>query len=137
MEKNKRLIAYIWIGLYFVFGLYLIFISASTIKYDSKVEAYQVETNQKRDDDDTIYNSKYYYIVNEKEYECSSGNVRYIRPKSDEKTVYYDSKNPEKCKTEYNVSANKKSGLMFLGVGFIFLIWFIIKLSTGNKKTQS
>lgn len=129
--KKEKIILYTCTIVFTVISIYLIFFSDNTKKYDSKTEAYNIVD----DSNDNTYNPIYFYIVDGKEYTCTSkvGSSK----KSDKKKnmVYYDSKNPENCITEYEKSTNKFAGYMFLllTAGMIFFI----KLKPVTSKNEN
>jgi len=51
-------------------------------------------------DGEKMYTPVYTYQVNDQEYTCKSNLSTSIKPSAENGTVYYDSKNPEKCMTE-------------------------------------
>ena len=58
------------------------------------------------DEGNTMYSPVYTYEVNGKTYKCESTSSSSIYPNNDNKTVYYDSKNPSNCMTKYSKSGN-------------------------------
>ena len=88
---------------------------------DSSTTSTRVEINSHLDDGTTMYSPIYYYEINGIEYSCSSNSSSSIYPGTDNKKVYYDSKEPLKCMTEYSKNSNK-----FLLIGVFLPIIFIL-----------
>lgn len=132
MKKNN-VILYLCIAIFGVLGIYLTFIGGNIDKYDSKVEAYKIYQNESYDSDDgTIYYPIYYFKVNGKDYECKAKVGSSSYPNEKKNMVYYDSANPEKCKTEYEKSTNKVAGIVCLVVTVLMVYFFIIKKPSDN-----
>lgn len=75
---------------------------------DSYTLSRYVEIQSYKDDDgDRMYTPIYYYNVNGETYKCKSSSSSNIKPEKTNGKVYYDSKNPEKCMTEYSRKSNK------------------------------
>ena len=131
MEKNKMLI-YLSIASFGVMGIYLTFISGNINKYDSQTTAYKIELNENYDfDEGTKYSPTYYYKVNGKNYECESIASNSV-PNESKNKVYYDSKNPKKCKTEYEKSSSITAGIVFL-MFTVLIIVLTVKYPPSNK----
>jgi len=85
---------------------------------DSKTKSTRVVVNSHAGDDTTLYSPTYYYTVDGKQYTCTSDSSSSTNPGTSNKTVYYDSKNPEICMTEYSKSNN-----------YFFLLFIILPLA--------
>ena len=109
-------------------GIYLTFFDGSTSEFDSQIEAYKIDANETYDSDSGyMYYPIYYFKVNEKEYECKAKSGSSTYPKEKKNKVYYDSKNPKKCKTEYEKSSSLVAGIICLIAAFIIIYFFVIK----------
>jgi hypothetical protein len=79
------------------------------------------------DDGDEMYTPVYHYNVNDESYECKSGVSSSNRPTIKKGKVYYDSKNPSRCMTDYSIKANKILiilniiPLTSIGIGLFFI----------------
>ena len=87
------------------------------------------------DEGSTLYSPVYYYEVNGKEYMCSSNSSSSIHPGTSNKIVYYDSKNPSTCMTEYSKSSNKIL-LIFMLLPLIFIVMAVINMRKISKRTK-
>jgi len=125
MKKNKIIIwvcALIFGGL----GIYFTFIDGNINKYDSQTKAYSIYPNETYDSDgDTVYKPIYYFKVDNREYKCISWSGSSVYPNEGKNTVYYDSSDPTKCRTEYEKSSSKIVGIICL-VGFVIIFYFFI-----------
>jgi len=104
---------------------------------DSTVLSTRVELKlYVNDEGNTMYSPVYYYKVNGQNYSCGSSWSSNNNPGTQNKTVYYDSKNPSNCITEYSKSKNYITliCLTFLIVIIIFLVTNIRKV---NKRIKS
>ena len=129
-SKNKILL-YLCIAIFGMFGVYLTFIASNISNYDSQTKAYKIDPNESYDSDDgTTYHPIYYYKVNGKDYQCNVNVGSSSYP--NKKIVYYDSSDPTKCKTEYETKTNKTVGIIFLIVTAITAYFFIIKKPSNN-----
>ena len=129
MNKNKLMLV-LCILIFAGAGVYLTFISGNVNKYDSEVEAYQMDINKHTDiDSGWVYSPIYYFKVNGKEYKCSSKTSSSATPNERKNKVYYDSKNPEKCITEYETSSNRVGGIICLVVAIVIVVLAIKKPS--------
>lgn len=103
---------------------------------DSKTTSTDVIVNSHMDDDgSTLYSPTYYYVVDGREYSCSSNSSSSINPGTNNKTVYYDSKNPSKCMTEYSKSSNNIL-LIFMLFPLIFIVIAIINIRKISKRVK-
>ena len=111
-KSNKIFMIFLIVGI--IFLIILIGILVGSImkekSLDSKTTSTFVEVKSSIDDEGTtMYSPIYHYEVNGQNYECSSSYSSSTNPGTDNRTVYYDSKDPSKCMTEYS-----KSGRWFL-----------------------
>ncbi len=126
-NKNNILL-YFCIAIFGILGIYLTFIAGNTDKYDSQTKAYRIYPNESYgSDDSTTYQPIYYFKVNGRDYECKAivGSSSY--PSEDKNTVYYDSSNPTRCKTEYEKSTSNFAGIVCLIATAIMVYFFILK----------
>ena len=135
MNKNK-LILYLTVVLFGGIGIYLTFIAGNTNKYDSQTRAYKIDPNESYDSDNNIiYNPIYYFEVDGNNYECEAkGTSSY--PKKNKNTVYYDSSNPTKCKTEYEKSTSKFAGIVCLIASAVIVYFGIIEKPSNKEKSN-
>lgn len=138
--KTERLIyrIIIYIGLLILLILDSIVVTNIIRKksLDSYVVTRHIEIETHEDEDgDTMYKPVYHYYVNGETYKCkptsSSSNI----PKLTRGKVYYDSKNPSKCMTDYSMKANKILLILnIIPVGFF--IPGILLTRKSNKKIK-
>ena len=123
MKKNNIIII-LCIAIFAGLGIYLTFFSGNTKKFDRRTEAFRIEPNEISDSDGTTYRPIYYFQVKGKEYECESKTGSSSYPSEKKNKVYYDSKNPTNCLTEYETSTNKVAGIicLIMAAGIIVLI---------------
>lgn len=124
-KGNSIYIIFLIAGILVTVGfMYIIISNDRKLKsLDSTVIATKVEINKHRDSDgNTLYNPTYYYVVDGNEYSCPSTSSSNVKPKTDNATIYYDSKNPSECMTEYSKLTNKIWFIgVFIGVAFIII----------------
>lgn len=97
-------------------------------KYDEKTISTRVVVDSYIDSDESIqYSPTYYYRVDGREYLCSSDSSSNIRPSNSNKFVYYDSKNPSNCITEYSKSDNNTL-LLCMILPLIFIVIAVINI---------
>lgn len=136
MKKHKILII-ICVLVFGTLGIYLTFFSGNTNKYDSKTKAYRIDPNERLStDDDTTYYPIYYFKVNEKEYQCQAKTGSSFSPNEKKNIVYYDSKNPEKCLTQYEKSTSKTAGIIIITVSLIVLFIFFKNPSSDASESN-
>ena len=113
------------------FGLVIISSNNKLKNLDSTVTSSRVEiSTYKSEKGGIMYSPIYYYEVDGIEYACPSNSSSSSRPKTDNVNVYYDSKNPEDCMTDYSKSVTK---YMYIGV-FIGVILTIVGVAIIMKK---
>ena len=134
MKKNNKkntIFLCLCIAIFGIAGIYLTFFKGNE-KYDSQTNAYQIYPNEIRDSHDYVsYYPIYYFKVDGKEYQCKaeSGSTSY--PDENKNIVYYDSANPEKCKTEY-----EKSSSIIVGIGCLVATGILIYFGLIKKQIQ-
>ena len=127
MKKNI-IIIYICIAVFGGLGVYFTSFARNINDYDSQAKAYRIDPNENYDSDNgTTYKPIYYFKVNGKEYECRTKIGSSFYPSESKNTVYYDSTNPTKCKTEYEKSTGNVVGIICLIVTAIIVYFFLIK----------
>lgn len=137
VEKGKRfflifLVAGIFFGLLlggvYVAGLF----KKSNLDSDTVSTRVEVRTVE-GSDGDTLYTPDYYYRVKGTEYKCTSNSSSSIRPSTESKTVYYDSKNPEICMTSYSLSSNNFL-LLAMIIPAIFIAVSVLNMRKISKR---
>lgn len=88
------------------------------------------------DEGATMYSPIYYYEVNRRTYSCSSNSSSSINPGTANETVYYDSKNPSNCMTEYSKSSNNLL-LIFMIIPLIAIAVAGVNIRKVNKRVRS
>lgn len=142
LKKGKKFyFSFLAVGvlLFLIIGGILIFSYIKLISLDSKTISTRVDVNRRiGDEGGTMYSPIYYYEVNGKSYSCSSRVSSNINPGTENKTVYYDSKNPSECVTEYSKTVNYILVVfLILPISFIsFSVVYIRKISKRVKKVQ-
>ena len=139
-DKKSKILMYLCIVIFGALGIYLTFISGIVNKYDGEVSAYRIEPNEQWDSDSTLYYPIYYFKVKGKEYTCESKSGSSTYPKESKNKVYYDSSNPQKCKTQYEKSSSSLVGIICLVVTAIMIVFAVKKPSSNSdeysKKTD-
>ena len=139
--KKGRSFFYIFlvIGLFFLFIIVGIFIF-SIIKFnslDSSVLSTSVEVQSHINDEGSVmYSPVYYYEVDSQNYSCASSASSSVKPSTQNNTVYYDSKDPSNCMTEYSRSGNFII-LLFLIIPVIFILIAVINIRKINKRIKA
>ena len=110
VKKGKNIFyIFLAVGLLFLFILCGVFI-ANIIRsnsLDSTVLSEHVEVKSYiNDEGTTMYSPVYYYSVNGKNYTCGSNSSSSSNPGTKNRNVYYNSKNPSDCMTEYSKSGS-------------------------------
>ncbi len=125
-------------GLFFLIIIGCIVIS-DYIKFyslDSTKTSTRVKIDSHRNDEGTIlYSPTYYYEVNGKQYSCSSSSSSSRNPGTSNKTVYYDSKDPSNCMTEYTKSSDNFF-LIMLFIPVVFIILAVVNINKINKRVR-
>jgi len=139
--KRGRSFFYIFlvIGLFFLFIIVGIFIF-SIIKFnslDSSVLSTSVEVQSHINDEGSVmYSPVYYYEVDSQNYSCASSASSSVKSSTQNNTVYYDSKDPSNCMTEYSRSGNFII-LLFLIIPVIFILIAVINIRKINKRIKA
>lgn len=103
---------------------------------DGKTMSTRIDVNSYIDDEgQTMYSPIYYYVVHEKEYSCASNSSSSINPGTENKPVYYDTKNPSNCMTEYSKSSNWIL-IAFMLLPIIFIVVGVLNMIKVNKRVK-
>lgn len=137
-KGNSIFLIFLFIGivLMIAFSLVIIFSNNKLKSLDSTVTSSRVEiSTYKSEKGGIMYSPTYYYEVEGIEYACPSNTSSSTRPKTDNVNVYYDSKNPEDCMTDYSKSVSK---YMFIGVlmGAVLTVIGAVNMIKGEKKIK-
>lgn len=140
VKKGKNFL-YIFLAVGLLFLIIMGGIFASSIvklnSLDSTVLSEHVEIKSYINDEGTImYSPVYYYSINGERYTCGSNGSSSHNPGTQNKTVYYDSKNPSKCMTEYSKSSNFIL-LAFMIIPIIFILVAVINIRKVNKRIKT
>lgn len=138
--KNVRkgyMLGSIFIGVsiifFIVFGFFIFNGAVKKSKMDSEVEAYKIEENCRLDDEgETMCSPIYYYRVDNIDYVCKNSFSSNKRVSSELNKVYYDSKNPNNCVTEYNSDI----GFIEIIVMTIPIILFVVGIYQNIKVSK-
>lgn len=140
VKKEKRFFYPFFIIGVVVLIVLLVFIIMNIVKsksLDSTTMSTSVEIISHVDDEgNTMYSPTYYYTVKGENYACESNFSSSSRPSNSNKIVYYDSKDPSKCMTEYSKSGNKIF-LIFLVLPIAFITLGIINIKKVNKRIKT
>ena len=139
-EKNiYRIFLYIGIIILLIMDSIVV---ASRIKLkslDSYVVTRYIEVVSHIDDDgDEMYTPVYHYNVNGESYKCKPASSSSNMPTIKKGKVYYDSKNPSRCMTDYSIKANKILIILnIIPLAFITVgLFFIHKVSKKIKRIK-
>lgn len=137
--KSGRLFGIIFL----VFGILFLVIFGAAIfsqiikknSLDSEVQSHSIEWEKIVDEDEggITYSPTYYYKVNNIEYSCESTTSSNI--KSGKGIVYYDSKNPANCMTDFEKTLDIFL-LVFLLIPIIFIIIGYCQIKSYFKKLK-
>lgn len=123
----------------FLLGILLAILIMNIINYkslDSEIVPNHIEINTYKDSDgDTMYSPIYYYNIRGKEYKCSSQGGSSIMPSTKNRKVYFDSKNPTRCMTDYS-RGNNKWILLFLLLPIVFIGTAVYNIIKVNKRIK-
>ena len=136
-EKTKKILLVFTIILFGGFGIYLTFISGNMNQFDSQTRAYKIEVVERTGSDDTTYAPVYYYRVKGEIYTCESQISGSNYPNLKKNIVYYDSKNPEKCLTQYEKTSGRTFGIIMLALSILIAVLSIRKPSTVSNSSKS
>ena len=134
MKKNEKIGLYLCIALFGIIGVFLTFIAGNTNKYDSQTTAHRIDANERTSSDGKMYYPIYYFNVDGIEYKCESKSGSNSWPNENKNQVYYNSENPEECKTQHEKSSSTFMGILCLIVTLILIIITIKKPSTSTSK---
>ena len=134
----KFFLMFLLVGIFFL-GILLAILIMNIINYkslDSEIMSNHVEINTYKDSDgDTMYSPIYYYNIRGKEYKCSSQGGSSIMPSTKNRKVYFDSKNPTRCMTDYS-RGNNKWILLFLLLPIVFIGTAVYNIIKVNKRIK-
>lgn len=134
----KFFLMFLVVGVFFL-GILLAILIMNIINYkslDSEIMSNHVEINTYEDSDgDTMYSPTYYYNIRGKEYKCSSQGSSSIMPSTKNRKVYFDSKNPSRCMTDYSRGSNKWI-LLFLLLPIVFISVAVYNIIKVNKRIK-
>lgn len=134
----KFFLIFLFVGVFFL-GILLAILIVNIINYkslDSEVMSSHVEINTYEDSDGgTMYSPTYYYSIRGKEYKCSSQGSSSIMPSTKNGKVYFDSKNPTRCMTQYSRGSNKWI-LLFLLLPIAFIGVAVYNIIKVNKRIK-
>lgn len=135
--KNGKKFFMVFFVVGILFGVILLGVFAGMMlkgnSLDSETMSTKVDLNEYYDDGDRMYNPVYTYEVDGKEYTCSSGISSSVRPSSKNIKVYYDSKNPSKCLTDYSKNSSYFL-LLFLIIPIVFIVMSVVNFKKINKR---
>ncbi len=137
-KGNKFFLIFFIIGIFFFLLMSGIILSdyIKLSKLDSQTISKSVEIKSHTNDEGTtMYSPIYHYRVNGIEYSCSSSSSSSIHPGTQNKTVYYDSKNPANCMSEYSKSTNMIF-LSFMLIPIICIAISVINFRKINKRVK-
>ena len=134
----KFFLMFLVVGVFFL-GILLAILIMNIINYkslDSEIMSNHVEINTYEDSDSgTMYSPTYYYNIRGKEYKCSSQGSSSIMPSTKNRKVYFDSKNPSRCMTDYS-RGNNKWILLFLLLPIVFISVAVYNIIKVNKRIK-
>lgn len=139
VKKGKNFPLIFFVAGSFLFVLMVGIIVSSYVKLnslDSETISKEVKIKSYVDDEGKImYSPIYYYRVNGVDYTCSSNFSSSTNPGTQNKTVYYDSKNPSNCMTEHSKSSNSIL-LIFMMIPILFIVVSVIQIKKINKRLK-
>lgn len=104
---------------------------------DSEVLSFMVDVNSHRDSDgELMYNAKYHYTVNGTNFVCRSNTSSSNNPGTENKTVYYDSKNPSRCMTQDSIMS-KGFLALFIVIPSLFVVFGVVNIIKISKRLKS
>ena len=137
-KEIKFFLMFLFVGVFFL-GILLAILIINIINYkslDSEIMSNHVEINTYEDSDSgTMYSPTYYYNIRGKEYKCSSQGSSSIMPSTKNRKVYFDSKNPSRCMTDYSRGSNKWI-LLFLLLPIVFISVAVYNIIKVNKRIK-
>ena len=103
---------------------------------DSQIMSKRVEIKSYINDEGTkMYSPIYYYEIDGKIYECGSNYSSSSNPGTENKTVYYDSQNPDICMTDHVKTVNYVL-LFFLIIPIVFITVAIKNIKKINQRIK-
>lgn len=139
VEKGKW-----FFRLFLIIGI-LLFIVLTAIYISAKIKFYSLDSNTlstdvvvnsyTNDKGNIMYRPIYYFEIDEKKYECGSNPSSSKYPNLENKKIYYDSKNPYNCISEYKKSSNNIL-LIFYILPITFILIGIIFIKKINKRIK-
>lgn len=140
VKKGKN-IFYIFLLVGFLFFAIIFGVLISSIIKLKSLDATTLSTRVEirshiSDDGATMYSPIYFYEVRGVEYSCSSSSSSSIHPGKDNKMVYYNSKNPSECMSEYSKS-NNYFFLLFLLLPILFIGISVFNIIKINKRVKA
>lgn len=135
--KNFYLISLL-IGLSFfvIVGGVVIFNNIKLNRLDSETTSTRVDITSRISDGARMYSKVYYYEVDGKEYGCTSSMSSNVYPDKKNGIVYYDSKEPSNCISEYSKSGNNII-FIFLLIPLLFIVIAIINMMKIEKRVKA
>lgn len=139
VKKGKNIYyTFLIVGILVFIALTAIYVSIK-IKFhslDSNIISTNVVVNSYTNDEGRImYRPTYYFEVDNKEYECSSALSSSKHPGTENKIVYYDSKNPYDCMSEDSILDNNFL-LIFYILPIVFISLGAILIRNINKRIK-
>lgn len=139
VKKGKKFFYIFLIAgiLFLAIMLGVLIINVTKLKsLDASTMSTSIDINQYINDEGSdMYSPIYHYKVDGKEYTCSSNSSSSVRPSESNSLVYYDSKDPSRCMTEYSKSGNALL-LVFLIIPLICIAVGVINIKKVNKRIQ-
>lgn len=135
-KKKKIYNIFLIIGILFLILFTSIFIInlVKSNKMDASVLSNRVEIKSYIDDEgNSMKTPIYYYKVRGKEYACDSNVSTSLDISTENKLVYYNSKNPSECVSEYTKSGNIIF-LIFIIIPSIFILVGVLNIKKINKR---
>lgn len=135
-KKKKIYNIFLIIGILFLILFTSIFIISlvKSNKMDASVLSNRVEIKSYIDDEgNSMKTPIYYYKVKGKEYACDSNVSTSLDISTENKLVYYNSKNPSECVSEYTKSGNVIF-LIFIIIPSIFILVGVLNIKKVNKR---
>ncbi|MEG1142776.1 MAG: hypothetical protein RSE41_10120 [Clostridia bacterium] len=102
----------------------------------SNILSTRIEINSHYNDEGVLlYSPIYHYTVNGANYACSSNTSSNVNPGTANKIVYYDSKNPSNCMTEYSKSSDVVL-LVFMIMPVILIVIAVVNMRKISKRVR-
>ena len=137
-KERKFFYPFFIAGLLFLIAMAWLYIS-QIIKLkslDSSVMSIGVDIKSYVNDEGrNMYTAVYIYEVNGEIYECGSRYSSSVYPSNNNKNVYYDSKNPLNCMSEYSKSGNNILLICML-LPIVFIVMASVNINKVNKRLK-